>query len=297
MRALSLKWLIFKLAFLYARVYGYFCYYRKKGRRKEIDDKFHYFLGERLNPKNRRKAVRHIFELRGSRKAMHYLIPLLDDRTIKKFFILEGFHHLDRVLKEGKGVVLLSGHLGNPHLGFCALRAMKYPLILVKGGASRQVKDRKFRYRETPEDTIFIFDKNLAASYQKRIVEILRSGKIIQYFGDTQEGRKKEKVSLLEKEMNFSTGMVHLAHQAKSAIVPCIHLYHRGKISVILKEPIEHNWEKGEEEYKRIISEFAELLETYILNSPEQYMGIYGPTVLSEYYSSHHDGNMTAGGA
>jgi hypothetical protein len=28
-------------------------------------------------------------------------------------------------------------------------------------------------------------------------------------------------------------------------------------------------------------------LETYFISSPEQYMGIYGPTVLAEYSRAH----------
>lgn len=230
--------------------------------------------------------VRHIFELRGSRKVMHYLIPLMDRQMINQFFEIEGLHHLDQVLKEGRGVVLLAGHLGNPHLAFCALRTMGYDLTLIKGGAPKEAMLRKFRYRETPEDTIFIYDPSLAASYKERILETLRSGKIIHYYGDTKEGRAKERLPFLGREMGFPTGMVHLAHQAKAAIIPFIHLYQRGKTTLIFKEPIDDHWEEGEMAYRRILMEFTKLLESYILLHPEQYMGIYGPTVPAHYYKS-----------
>jgi len=230
--------------------------------------------------------VRHIFELRGSRKVMHYLIPLVDYRVIHQFFRFEGLHHLDRVLKGGRGVVLMAGHLGNPHLAFCTFRAMGYDLILIKGGTPRETKPRKHRYRETPEDTVFIYDPELVAGYKERILETLRSGKVIHYYGDTREGKRKERVPFLWREMDFPTGMIHLAHQAGAAIIPCIHLYHHGRITIILKEPIDHDWAEGEREYKRIVAEFAKILESYILSHPEQYMGIYGPTVLANYYKS-----------
>ena len=104
-----------------------------------------------------------------------------------------------------------------------------------------------------------------------------------------KEGKRKERATFLGREMDFPTGMLHLARCAGAAIIPCIHLYDRGRITILLKEPIDHAWEKGEAEYKRIVSEYANLLETYLLKYPEQYMGVYGPTVLSEYYDSHHD--------
>jgi hypothetical protein len=53
-----------------------------------------------------------------------------------------------------------------------------------------------------------------------------------------------------------------------------------------LKEPIDGLWTEGEREYGRILTEFAKLLESYILTYPEQYMGIHVPTVLSDYYQS-----------
>jgi lauroyl/myristoyl acyltransferase len=231
--------------------------------------------------------VRHIFELRGTRKVMDYLIPLVDGRLIERFFTVEGLHHLDVALKERKGVVLLSGHLGNPHLGFCTLRVMGYDLILIKGGRPGKEDRSRFHYSETPKDTIFIHDPSLAAEYKKRILETLQQGKVLQYFQDTREGRNRETVSFLGRQIDFPTGIIHLAHQAKATVIPCIHLYQRGKITLIFKEPIDRGWENGEGEYRRIVSEFAKTLETYILRYPEQYMGIYGPTVLSEYFRLH----------
>jgi KDO2-lipid IV(A) lauroyltransferase len=278
------KGFFFDLAFMYARWYGFFSYWRKKDRRKEMEDKFQFFL--QIPRQHLQKTVRHIFELRGTRKVMDYLIPLLNDEVIHKFFRIEGRHHLDQALKQGRGVVLISGHLGNTHLGFCAVRAMGYDLIFIKGGPPHEKHHGRFHYSETPEDTIFIYDSSLAPMYKERILETLRRGAILQYYGDTREGRRKESVPFLGKMMEFPTGIMHLAHRAKAAIIPFIHLYHRGKITLIFEPPIDHGWEKGEEEYRRIVVEFTHLLETYILRSPEQYMGIYGPTVLDAYYTS-----------
>ena len=280
----QLKWLLFKLAFFYPRVYAFFCYYRKKGRRKEIEGKFTYFLQERLGPKKRKKVVRHIFELRGSRKVMNYLIPLMDEQFIERYVTTEGLHYLDRALEKGRGVVLMTGHFGNGHLAFSALRAMNYDLTFIKGGMPRTPGRYRFRYVNTPDNTIFIHDPSLAGDYKERILQTLRSGKIIHYYGDTREGRVKENLSFLGRTMGFSTGIIHLAHQANAVIIPMIHLYQRGRIALIFKEPIDHDWIKGRDEYGRIVSEFAKLIETYLLALPEQYLGVYGPTVLAYSY-------------
>jgi KDO2-lipid IV(A) lauroyltransferase len=290
------KGFLFDLAFMYARWYGIFSYWRKKGRRKEIEDKLNFFLQEHLRRERLQKVVRHIFELRGTRKVMDYLIPLLDEGVINKFFTIEGRHHLDQALKQGRGVVLFSGHLGNPHLGFCTVRALGYDLIFIKGGRPRERDYGRFHYSETPKDTIFIHDPSLAPVYKERILGTLRRGAILQYYADTREGRRKESVPFLGKTMEFPTGIIHLAHRAKAAIIPFIHLYHRRKITLIFEPRIDHEWEKGEEEYRRIVVEFARLLETYIFRLPEQYMGIYGPTVLDAHYASRLKQNGVLGG-
>ena len=83
------------------------------------------------------------------------------------------------------------------------------------------------------------------------------------------------------------TRIIHLAHQAKAAIVIFIHLDQKGKITLIFKEAVDHHWVNGEAEYRKIIETFANLLESYILSYPEQYLGIYGPTIPAYYYRDH----------
>lgn len=285
----NVKWLTIQLVLVYPRIYAFFCYYRKKERRKEIEDKFDFFLGGTWTPEKKRRVVRHIFELRGSRKVMRYLIPHMNAEYIKRWVRTEGLYHLDQALEGGRGVVLMTGHFGNPQFGFNALRVMGYDLVLVKGGQEKQ-RDRTFRYTDSVEDTIFINEASISEVYRGRIIETLRSGKIINYYGDTQEGRTKERIPFLGKAIDFPTGMIHLARQTKAAVIPFLHFYERGKITLILREPIDHGWERGEGEYQRIIQEFASILETYFLVYPEQYMGIYGPTALAASYRAHQEG-------
>lgn len=294
-KEVDLKGLFFKLAFLYARIYGFFSYHRKKERREEIAGKLDFFLARQWNPGQRQKVVRHIFELRGARKIQRYVIPWMDAGFIRKFVEVDGLGNVNRVLQSGRGIVLMAAHFGNPHMGFNALRAMGYDLAVIKGGLPREFKHRRFRYADIIKETIFVGDPSLAQQYKERILETLRSGKMIAHYGDAKEGRLKEKTPFLGKEMAFPTGMIHLAHQANAAIIPFIHLYRRGKITLIFKEPIDRHWKEGKGEYRRVLEEFTKLLESYIVMHPEQYMGIYGPTVLAYYYQSHRKGELSQG--
>jgi len=281
-----MKWFLFKLALIYPKVHAFLHYYRKKERRKEFEDKVALFY-KQSDPKRIKKIVKGVFELRGVRKIMRYLIPHMDNNFIKQFVSVEGIHHLDQALEEKRGVVLMAGHIGVPHLAFNALRIMGYDVILLSGVTPKHPKHPRYRYYDTDDNTIFVNDPFLSGKYKKRILDTLQSGEIIYYDADAGEGKISEKVSFLGVKMNFPTGMVYFAHRAEATIIPFIHLYKRGKISLIFKEPVNNHWISGKTEYNRIITEFAKLLEYYVLEYPEQYLGIYGPTVLSYYYRSH----------
>jgi len=290
MRMGELKWFLFKLAFFYPRVYAFSAYHRKREKRKEFKDKILLFYRGHQEPEQIKKIVKGVLELKGVRKVMRYLIPLMDTHYIQRFVEVKGLHHLEVPLREGRGVLLMAGHIGIPHLAFNALRVMGYDLILLSGVTPKIPKHPRIRYYDTHENTIFVHDPSLSKVYREKILDTLQSGKLIYYDGDAGEGRIKDRIPFLGREMDFPTGMIYLAHQAKAAVIPFFHLYQRGRMTLIFEESIDHHWEKGEEEYRRVLTEFVGMLESYILDYPEQYLGIYGPTVLNYYYRSYRVG-------
>jgi lauroyl/myristoyl acyltransferase len=290
---MGLKRLLYNLLFLYPAIYGFFCYYRKKERRREIENKILLFYDQRMNPGGLRRIVRGILKLRGLKKLNRRLIPLIDADFIEHFVKAEGLHHLDHAVKEGRGVVLMSSHFGNPHLSINALRMMGYNVKALKGGALRKANPSRFEYYESWDNTVFLHDRSLSGDDRKRrILDILQSGGILHHMADAAEGRRKELTSFLGREMGFPTGLIHLAHQAKAALVPIFYFYKNGRLRLILEEAIDDHWKDGEKAYRRIVTEYAKRLEAYFLAYPEQYIGIYGPTVLSYYYQSHRKGEL-----
>jgi lauroyl/myristoyl acyltransferase len=282
------KWLLYKILFIYPVIFSFFYYYNRKEWKNNVENKAVFFFN-RKDPKKIKKIVRSIAELKGVRKVQKYLIPQMDRQYVKKFVNLKDIHHLDRAVKKQNGTVLMTGHLGNPHLAWTVLRILGYDITVLKGGGRpRSSKHSKYKYYDTNENTIFLHDPSPEITYKKRIIDTLQSGKIIYHAEDVAEGKSGKEVVFLGKKMKFPTGMIYYAHQAEATIIPFFHFYKRGKMSIIFKEPIDNHWEHGEEEYDAVVSRYAKLLEHYILKYPEQYMGTYGPTVLSSYFNSHY---------
>jgi len=288
-----LKFFLLRPAFLYPRIYAFFCYYRKKERRKEIEEILH-FCNEKWDRGRMKAIAMGIFERRGLKKLNRRLIPLFDTHFIERFARVEGLDHLRQALEGGRGVVLMSGHFGNPHLSINAMRVMGYDVKVLKGGGLRRGKASRFEYYETRENTVFLHDPSLSDTDKKRrILDILRSGGILYQMADAAEGKKREYTSFLGKEMGFPTGLIYLAHQAKAALVPLFHFYENGRLRLIFEKRIDDDWKEGERAYGRIVARYAKLLEYYVLAHPEQYIGIYGPTVLNDYYRSHIAGKTS----
>jgi len=282
------KWFLYKLFFNYPAVFSFFYYYRQKKWREDIEGKAAILFNQK-NPGKIKKIVQGIAELKGVRKIQKYLIPHMDEQYIKQYVDIKGIHHLEQAIKEKKGVVLMAAHLGNPHLSFNALRAMGYNITTLKGGESvRGSKHSKYKYYDREENTIFVHEPSPLITYKKRILDTLESEGIIYHPADAAEGRSGEEVTCLGVKMRFPTGMIYFAHRAESKIIPFFHFYKKGKITLIFREPINNNWIHGKMEYNAIITKYAKILEYYLLKYPEQYLGAYGPTVLSYYYQSHY---------
>jgi len=281
-----MKRILFKIAFLYPRLYAFFCYYRKRDQREAFEDKVRMFCSSRTNGQELKKIVRGLFEIRGTRKLQNYLIPQMDRDFVKWFVAIEGIDRLDQALKQGRGVLLMSAHIGNPHMGFSVLRILGYQINIIKGGKPRRSRQQRFRYSDPHEFTIFTHDTSLPVTSRERALEILQSGKILYYSGDAVGGKTKVEIPFLGHRIRFSTGTLHLAFQANAIVIPFIHLYQGGKIRLIFHEPMEGPW-TGERDYRRVIESYAKLLESHVLERPEEYMGFYGNTILSDYYQSH----------
>jgi KDO2-lipid IV(A) lauroyltransferase len=267
-------------------MYAFFGYYRKKERKRECEEKAKLFYNPDIDPKRLKRIVKGVFEVRGLRKLQRYLIPYIDHRFIQQFVTIEGLDILDRAVATKRGIILISGHIGTVHIGFNILRALGYEIHLLKEGNPATRRSTRFRHFDPNEFTIFTHDAPLSDGEKERTLEILRSGGIIFYTADSRGGRKKVEVSFLGRTMGFPSGMLCFAHKTNAMVLPFIHLYRRGKIKLIFKEPIDGGWKEGEKDYRRIMGDFAKLLEYYIQTYPESYRGIYGPTILDEYYRS-----------
>jgi len=125
-RLLPLPW-----AMLCGRILGNVWYYLVPIRRGVAQDNIKIALGDRLNLREQRRMVRRSFQhlvMMGIESLrMHDMTEALSKQRVRR----ENYEHYSAALKKGKGVIIVSGHVGNFELLACSQAVRGEPIHLV----------------------------------------------------------------------------------------------------------------------------------------------------------------------
>jgi KDO2-lipid IV(A) lauroyltransferase len=93
---------------------------------------------------------------------------------------LNGLEELEGALAEGRGVVLLGGHLGNWEVAGAALAARGIPIdVVAKGAANRGFEEEMFAHREKLGLRVIEM-----SSAPRQVLRALRGGRVVAILGD-----------------------------------------------------------------------------------------------------------------
>lgn len=183
---------------------------------------------------------------------------------------VEGEEYLTDIAKKGRGLVLLTGHIGNWELLAAWLAHRGYPLVA-------GVRD--------PND---VHVSELLSSYRKKLgvdtipkkkillkgVKLLRQGKFIGVLADQDGGKEGLKLSFMRKEASTVGGPAALSLIAGVPVVP-ITSYRVApfKHEVLVLPPIEpYATMPRDDAIMKMTQRFNEILEGFIKLHPEQWL-------------------------
>lgn len=125
-RLLPLRW-----ALLCGRILGNIWYYLVPIRRRVALDNIKHALGDRLSAREQRLMVRrsfqHLIMMGIESLRMHDMSAELSEQMVRR----ENYEHYSTALKKGKGVIIVSGHVGNFELLACSQAIRDEPIHLV----------------------------------------------------------------------------------------------------------------------------------------------------------------------
>ena len=162
------------------------------------------------------------------------LFPFFTKDAIPKHFDFEGLDNFQAALDGGKGVMLLTAHIGNGDFAISALSQMGYPMNLIsKEFKARWLNDLWFGMRRKL-GTRFI-------SAEKSSFEILKALKrneavlfvLDQYMGPPVGVRTK----FFGKETGTAAGLALIAGRTGSPVLPCYTYRRADRKQVLVFEP------------------------------------------------------------
>jgi KDO2-lipid IV(A) lauroyltransferase len=195
---------------------------------------------------------------------------------LRKSVDIEGKWVIDKALSEGKGVILVSAHLGN------------FPLILARlslEGYNTAVIMRPLKMKAARE----VFESqsaklNIEAIYsipRKACVEgairSLRKNRLLFIPLDQNFGTAGVYVDFFGRKAATATGPIVLAQRTGALIVPCFVIRQKGDThKIIFEQPLKLQTRATEEETIQFnVQKITDVIESYIRKYPAQWSWIH----------------------
>lgn len=205
------------------------------------------------------------------RAAMEILyMPNLSESFIKEHIQLDGAHYLDDALAEGKGVIVLTAHIGNWEWMGAALAAYGYPATtIVKKQPNAQFTRLMNEYREMVGMEVFARGGNEMI----RAAKALKKKKLLGFLADQDGYIHGLPVPFLGQESSAVIGPATFAHKFKSPVVPIFASRHEGGHTVHILPPMYYE-DTGNEELDmyRLTEKTVQVTEQFIKEHPDEWL-------------------------
>ncbi len=280
---MNLKYYSLCVAAFFARIipmsFGYYLagcggeifYLLSAGRRKKVGHNLKRAMGVGANKSEIRSKTRQVFKNAAKNYFDLIKLPQINLEKLDGKVIIEGIDHLTQSLKEGKGVIIATAHLGNYEFGAHVVASRGFDMmILVEAFDNAPFLEKLASLRRAKRVRIF----PVGISAMREGIQTLRRGGIVTLVCDRDLNGTGIKIQFLGQETAFPVGAVDLALRTGAAIVPIFGLRGPGGISSIFIEPSLKQSRSGDRDQaeRENLESLAAVMEKYIRKYPEQWV-------------------------
>jgi len=198
-----------------------------------------------------------------------FQLSKLDQAFIQKFVKVEGIGNVKKAHAAGKGVIILSAHIGNWELGGVVLSLMGYPLSAVAlTHQNKEINDFFLRQRGFGNVKVISIGPNL-----KQCFSVLKGNGFIALLGDRDFSDRGIIVDFFGKPTKIPIGPAAFSVRTGAMIVPSFMMREGGDAyRLSFEEPIAPRGTGSEEEQVRtLISAYLAVIENYVRRYPSQW--------------------------
>lgn len=190
--------------------------------------------------------------------------PLTPDQLQRRMTI-DHRAALDRAMAAGKGMLLLTAHLGNWELGGAAITGMGYPLRVIALPEPNPRVDRFFSERRSRRGMKVI----PAGQAVRDVLRALQRREMVGVLADRDYTPRQDRVVFFGEPARLPRGPVWLAGHTGATILPGFMTYEEGgRLRLRIREPLFPGDFEGPDAIRQAI---ARLLEEEIGRTPHQW--------------------------
>ncbi len=215
-----------------------------------------------------------VFEEIGKNAADVARFGKLDSSTLDQMIEIEGVEHLDTAYKEGKGVIVLTGHIGNFELlaAYLSLKGYKFSVI------GRELYDARLN-RLLIKNRESVGLENISSSQDvRRAIKALRAGRLLGVLADQDSTRVKGIfVDFFGRAARTPVGPAFLHLKIGSPIIPVAILREKSEgYRILVKPPLKFK-SRGEKnkDVRELTQKYTEILEQIIREHPSQWLWMH----------------------
>lgn len=207
----------------------------------------------------------------------YFRFPHIDKNNWRRIVpYYEGDKFINDALKKGKGLMLLTAHLGNWELGGLLFNILGYPMnVVTLVDENLKIDEVRERWRRSRGIRSLTVNDTITAA--KNIADALAINEIVAMLGDRATKTNRIRIKFFSKEAYFPTGPIILSLLTEAPIVPGFVIYKgRGRYYGVAEEPIyAKDTGNREEDIRRTLEKVIKVFEKYIHKYPDQWYNFY----------------------
>lgn len=235
------------------------------------------------DPSQVQRTVRRAF-IRYAKYLVDYTrMDLLREKHLRRIVRgFEGKEYIDRAISQGKGGLILTGHLGNWEMGGIFLTLMGYSLTVITApDVEARLHEYRVHLRQEQKIKVITLDDTLASSLA--VLKSLQANELVALLADRDLFGKGIPVNFFGQRVFFPIGPALLSYLSDAPLIPTFVLMDRDDKYRCLAEPPIILQKTGSRNQDLAVNaqRIATVMEKFIGLYPEQWYTFY------DYFSRH----------
>lgn len=230
-------------------------------------------FGEEKSEAELRAIARGCYQHLGKCLTEFIRLPALTPEEIRRVTDLKGTEHIEAALARGKGIIILTGHLGNWELTGARLAVEGYPLTVI-ARPQRDTALTEYILRTREAAGMRVLHRDAAV---RRSLKALRSNQVLGILLDQNAGEDGIFVEFFGHLASTAPGAAAFALRTDAAVLPTYSWRNPdNRLSIVIEEPVPLI-RTGDRDHDILVNtaHYTKIIENQIRVHPEQWFWLH----------------------